>query len=179
MAPSSPNFSDATTAIAIPCAGRISGDESQYEIAERAANAVLLAESATPAFAICARLGLGLIAIRRGDVSEAHRLYQAVESQVEASGLFTNFSTGRFLELLAHTMGDWNLAATYFETAVDSCRGGGQKPELAWSCYEYADMLLERNGEGDKAKAKGLLDESLAVSTDLGMRPLMERVLSR
>ncbi len=105
--------------------------------------------------------------------------YQEVESQVEASGLFTNFSTGRILGLLARTMGDWNLAATYFETAVDSCRGGGQKPQLAWSCYEYADMLLERNGEGDKAKAKGLLDESLAVSTDLGMRPLMERVLSR
>ena len=40
-------------------------------------------------------------------------------------------------------------------------------------------MLLERNSEGDSEKAVGLLDESLAISTELGMRPLMERVLSR
>ena len=31
----------------------------------------------------------------------------------------------------------------------------------------------------DPRKAMSLLDESLAVSSELGMRPLMERVLSR
>jgi hypothetical protein len=40
-------------------------------------------------------------------------------------------------------------------------------------------MLRERDGPGDQAKAMQLLDESLAISTELGMRPLMERVLSR
>ena len=40
-------------------------------------------------------------------------------------------------------------------------------------------MLPERNNEGDREKAVSLLDESLAISTELGMRPLMERVLSR
>ena len=40
-------------------------------------------------------------------------------------------------------------------------------------------MLKERNAEGDRAKAIALLDESLAISSGLGMRPLMERVLSR
>ena len=40
-------------------------------------------------------------------------------------------------------------------------------------------MLLERNSDGDSEKAVELLDESLAISTELGMRPLMERVLSR
>jgi len=39
-------------------------------------------------------------------------------------------------------------------------------------------MLRERDGEDDRAKAIALLDESLAVSSELGMRPLMERVLS-
>ena len=32
---------------------------------------------------------------------------------------------------------------------------------------------------GDRAKAIALLDESLAISSELGMRPLMERVLAR
>ncbi len=31
----------------------------------------------------------------------------------------------------------------------------------------------------DREKAMSLLDESLAISSELGMRPLMERVLSR
>ena len=35
-------------------------------------------------------------------------------------------------------------------------------------------MLLDRNTDGDWAMA--LLDESLAISTELGMRPLFERV---
>ena len=39
--------------------------------------------------------------------------------------------------------------------------------------------LWERDGESDRAKAMSLLDESLAISSELGMRPLMERVLFR
>jgi len=39
--------------------------------------------------------------------------------------------------------------------------------------------LRDRDGDGDRIKAVALLDESLAISSELGMRPLMERVLSR
>ena len=55
----------------------------------------------------------------------------------------------------------------------------GRRPGLAWTCCDYADALRERDAEGDRAKAIALLDESLAISSELGMRPLMERVLSR
>ena len=51
--------------------------------------------------------------------------------------------------------------------------------ELAWTCCDYADTLLQRNEPGDRQKAMSLLDESLAISSELGMRPLMERVQSR
>ena len=44
-------------------------------------------------------------------------------------------------------------------------------------CHAYA--LRGRDAEGDRPKAVALLDESLAISSELGMRPLMERVLSR
>ena len=50
---------------------------------------------------------------------------------------------------------------------------------VAWTCCDYADTLLQRNEPEDREKAMSLLDESLAISTELGMRPLMERVLSR
>ena len=55
----------------------------------------------------------------------------------------------------------------------------GYRTELAWSLCDYADMLLGRNEDGDREKAHAHLEESLAISTELGMKPLMERVLSR
>ncbi len=41
------------------------------------------------------------------------------------------------------------------------------------------DCLLQRDGDEDRAEAMYLLDESLAISRELGMRSFMERVLSR
>ena len=48
--------------------------------------------------------------------------------------------------------------------------------DLSWTCYDYAEILLKRNDQNDHAKAIALLHESLSISTELGMRPLMERV---
>ncbi len=70
-------------------------------------------------------------------------------------------------------------ATVHFEESLDFCRKAGYRPELAWTCCDYADALRERDGPGDKEQAVALLDESLAISSELGMRPLMERVLSR
>ncbi len=85
----------------------------------------------------------------------------------------------RLLGILAHTMGDLAQAVTHFENAMAFCRKAGCRPELAWTCCDYADTLLQRNETGDREKAMSLLDESLAISSELGMGPLMERVLSR
>ena len=88
-------------------------------------------------------------------------------------------SPERLLGFLAQTMGNLNQAMSHFEDALAYCRNGGYRPELAWSCCDYADLLRERDGEGDRSKAITLLDESLTISSELGMRLLMERVLSR
>ena len=93
--------------------------------------------------------------------------------------MFFDFSVDRLLGLLAQTMGKLEDAMSHFEDALAFCRKAGYRPELAWTCCDYADALRERDGERDVAKATSLLDESLAISSELGMRPLMERVLSR
>ena len=49
------------------------------------------------------------------------------------------------------------------------CRKTGFWPELAWTCCDYADMLRERDAEGERAKAMALLDESPAISSELGV----------
>ena len=88
-------------------------------------------------------------------------------------------SVDRLLGLLSQTMGNLDQAGTHFEAALAFCRKAGYRPELAWTCCDYADTLLQRNQSGHRAKAITLLDESLAISTELGMRPLMERVTDR
>ncbi len=93
--------------------------------------------------------------------------------------ILTVSSVDRLLGLLSQTMDDLDQAAQHFEEALSFCRKAGCRPELAWSCCDYADTLFQRNEPGDPEKATSLLDESLAISSELGMRPLMERVLSR
>ena len=93
--------------------------------------------------------------------------------------IVTISSVDRLIGLLSQTMGNMDQSAAHFEEALAFCRKAGYRPELAWTCCDYADMLRERNGDGDKVLAIALLDESLAISSELGMRPLMERVLAR
>ncbi len=85
----------------------------------------------------------------------------------------------RLLGLLAHTMGIIEQATAHFEEALAFCRKANYRPELAWTCCDYADTMLQRAELGDREKAMSMLDESLAITSELGMRPLMERVLSR
>jgi hypothetical protein len=88
-------------------------------------------------------------------------------------------SIDRLLGLLAQTMGQPDAAAGHFDDAVAFCQKAGYRPELAWTCCDYVDLLLDREGPHDNERARELLDEALATSRELGMRPLMERVLAR
>ena len=76
-------------------------------------------------------------------------------------------------------MGDLDRAGVHFEDGLAFCGKAGYRPELAWICCDYSDMLRERDTEGDLSRAITLLDESLTISSELGMRPLMERVMLR
>ena len=69
-------------------------------------------------------------------------------------------------------MGNLYQAAAHFEDALAFSRKAGYRPELAWTCCDCADALRERNGPGDRRRAMAMLDESLAISSELGMRPL-------
>ena len=47
-------------------------------------------------------------------------------------------------------------AQIHFEDALVFCRNAGYRPELAWTCCDYADTLLQRNGDGDRVKAMSM-----------------------
>ena len=57
----------------------------------------------------------------------------------------------------------------------------GRRRQRAVTAFpiDRGPAAVQRNEAGDREKAMALLDEGLAISRDLGMRPLMERILSR
>ena len=134
--------------------------------------------TATPLVISIARFGLGLIAFLSNDAEDAEKQYEVIK-QWSGTMLSPMLGTDRLLGLLSQTMGNLDKATDHFEESLAFCRKAGYRPELAWTCCDYADTLLQRNEPGEHQKAMSLLDESLAISTELGMRPLMERVLSR
>ena len=160
----------------LPYVAHISGDFSRLHIAESAAENVVSAPNATPLVAKFARLGLGLIAVMQEDVKSAKEQYAYLKSLSGSNGLV---NSDYVLGLLAHTLGDQDRAIGHFEDAQASCRKAAYLPHLAWACYGNAETLLKRNDAGDHGKAILLLDESLAISTELGMSPLVERVQAR
>jgi ATP/maltotriose-dependent transcriptional regulator MalT len=129
-----------------------------------------------------AKAGLALLAAQQGDQSAAEEHYDYFLRH-RGTMIWTLASADRLLGLLAQTVGDLDQAAAHFEDALTFCRKAGYRPELAWSCHDYAEARLQRAStssartvSGDREKAMSLLDEAFSISTELGMRPLMERV---
>jgi ATP/maltotriose-dependent transcriptional regulator MalT len=172
-----PNLAYAIPAMVIPTWSRVTGSVEHFELAEMAATAVLSSPTATPLTTIFARSGKGLIAVQLGDREAALEQYAALQS-IRGILVLTGWCGDHVLGLLAQTMGKLDSAVAHFEEALSFCHQAGYKPEYAWSCYDYANVLLQRGNPGDRIKAMSLLNQSLAISNELGMRPLMERVVS-
>jgi DNA-binding CsgD family transcriptional regulator/tetratricopeptide (TPR) repeat protein len=179
-----PGIQYALPAVTIPVVSRITGVLDRLDIAAAAAQTVVSSPFANPLYAMLARAGLGLLAVLRDDAAAAAQQYGPLQSQ--AGTMYPQISIDRLLGLLAQTMGNLDKASEHFEDALAFCRKAGYRPELAWTCCDYADALL-LNPVGahsraplpaDRQKAMSLLDEALAITRELGMRPLMERVVA-
>ncbi len=180
LTPPGPNLEYMLPALGIPLVARVSGTDRHFEAAETAAHAILTAANSSTYLVWDATTGLGFLAVQQGDSAAAADHYATlVSSRGTAMAIGVTLAFDRLLGLLSHTMGNLDQATGHFEDGLAFCRKAGYRPELAWTCCDYADTLRQRNDEGDREKAITLLDESLAISSELGMRPLMERVLSR
>ena len=155
----------------------MTGLSTLLEIAEQEARTVVSSQAVPVYSRFLMMITLGLIAAGRGDLEEVRELYNTIK-ETRGANYLGLMADDRLLGIPSHAMGELEQAAGHFEDALTFCRKGF-RPELAWTCCDYADTLLQRNEPGDRAKAMSLLDESLAISSELGMRPLMERVLSR
>ena len=147
--------------MAIASISRITGSTDRLETAGSAAEAVLSEPSVTPIFAI--------------NATTAEDCYANLLTY-QGTMIWTVASVNLLLSLLSHTMNNLNQATGHFEDSLALCRKAGSRPEMAWTCCDYVDTLLQRDGAEDRARAIALPEESLDISTELGMLPLMERI---
>ena len=81
-------------------------------------------------------------------------------------------TTDRLLGRLAQTLGRTREAVRHYDAAAIFCRNASYRPELAWTCYDFAGALIDRDGKGDRVKAASLLEEAQRIASELHMRPL-------
>jgi len=176
--------------MAVPIIHRITGVLDRLDDAETAARIVLSSTAPTPYVAMMTRAGLGLLAVLRNDAAAAEQQYDALRSGpgVMVPSTFMPFirmvpasfmCTARLLALLAQTSGKLDLAVNHFEDGLLFCRRANYRPELAWTCCDYADLLLQLGAPAPREQARLLLEESLTIAEELGMVPLRGRVTER
>ena len=108
------------------------------------------------------------------DAQRAATLYELLlpyaERTVVVAYAHTCFgSVSRHLGLLAATMGRWEEAVQHFEYAIEMNTALEARPYLAHTQHDYARMLIDRDGPGDRDKAFRLLTEAIAMYRQIGM----------
>ena len=116
----------------IPAACLVTGDDSRFDVAEQAAQAVLSSPSCTPRMALL-RFGQALISVHRNDATSAEINYTDLlafrEGIPEGEPLCSvGPCVSRVLGLLARTMGELDQAVGHFEDALSFCRKAGYRP---------------------------------------------------
>ena len=84
-----------------------------------------------------------------------------------------------FLGLLATTSGRWEIAERHFNSALEMSDRAGSGPWCARTQLHFSNMLLTRGNPTDNGRAAGMLDESLATASALGMSALAEQARAR
>jgi tetratricopeptide (TPR) repeat protein len=80
---------------------------------------------------------------------------------------------------LAAILGDWEASERHFASALAVSVSAGADCERVFILADYSDMLIDRDAPGDREKAVELQDEAISIATELGMKPLLERVLAK
>ena len=109
-----------------------------------------------------------------GDGARAEPLYSLLEpfagrNVVVGRAATCNGSASRLLGILAAAMRSWELAEGHFINALAMHERMGAGPWVARTQLAYAEMLLTRRRRGDRARARGLLEDANAIADTLEM----------
>ncbi|MGH2452202.1 MAG: ATP-binding protein [bacterium] len=123
---------------------------------------------------------LAEVAAFLGDRERAATLYQlllpyAAQNTLSAPEGSTG-SISRPLGILASTLQRWDEAAGHFQEALQMNEHIGAPSWMARTQYDYARMLLARDGPEDRGRAADLLTLAGATSSELDLHALSNRI---
>jgi predicted ATPase/class 3 adenylate cyclase len=150
---------------------------SDADLVRPAARAVLASPVVgTPLLKSQACLGLAIVAHLTKDQTTARELLAAIEvlgSMVGWSLLQSDHARGLLLETLGRVDEAVEATETSLAWLPTACR-----PNRAEAAYDGARIRLKRDATGDRARARGLIDEAIALAQQLGMKPLLEKLMA-
>jgi len=164
--------------LAAALAGRISGEKEILDAALEAAEH-LLDPDGSNWDQIRLHLCRLVVAVESPDAGLANNALKKLSSLPTTTPGLPFACSDRLMGLGYATAGNADAAEASFGKALNWCRENKSIPENAWAASDFAEFLIERDSPGDSEKATELQDEAIAITTKLGMKPLLERVLAQ
>lgn len=164
------------TAMALSQIAYMNGDPARADRAAKAVGSLLDRSHAVTNAVVSGRTARGLLAVLAADRDACEAELEFLEPFERIMPFQWSLATSRLLGLLAHAAGHRPRAVEHFERALTFCRASGFGPELAWSCYDYARVLLEADARRDRMQAAALLEESRQRALSLGLQLLAWRI---
>jgi hypothetical protein len=159
----------------------VHGGDDLLAQAERAAHEMALIRP-DPFSGLVSGMALGLAAVLRNDTAAAAELYGRLEvrrGMVPYLDAGTYICVDRVLGLMSGTVGEPARAAAHFDDALAFNRKAGYRVDLAWTLHDYGALLYEHDQPGSRDRAVKMWDEALGIARELGMKPLIERIIGR
>ena len=130
----------------------------------------------TPLLKSYAHGAMAILAHVEEDRALAEQLFphiEALDSYAQEYILATDHARGLLLEVLGRN----DDAVDAIEAALAFLRPE-YRPHRAEAAYDCARIRLKRDGPGDRVRARTLIDEALGHAQKLGMKPLLEKIMT-
>jgi predicted ATPase len=135
-------------------------------------------EAMEPIWVDSVEIDRAAVALRVGRTDEARQHFANLRETVLKDPLHP-WRRRTSLWRVALALGELDTAVQLQTEAISWCRREDARAELARCLHLHASVLHDRNLNDDRDRAVRMWDESLAVARELGMRPLIERVIAR
>jgi tetratricopeptide (TPR) repeat protein len=112
----------------------------------------------------------GLAVLNEWD--EASKLYPLVEEAIDTRALLDGMGGGLLQTaagMAASAGGQWKKAEEHYQTALRQAHELPHRIAQPEARRWYARMLIDRDGPGDREKARELLTEAIAMYCQIGM----------
>jgi tetratricopeptide (TPR) repeat protein len=125
------------------------------------------------------RMALGLCVLHTGDRMAAESAYEDLKAAVPRDSPLAAISAATYLARLAALCSMHDEAERHLDEARAECETAGFRARLAWNEYHRANFLRASEDPARRKKGAAAASEALAVARELGMRPLVERILAQ